>query len=121
MKTFNGILIDVHNKTITRVEVEHGLQPIYDLVKCSTFELVQIDDNNDIYVDEEGLLNLTPETKFFQIQGRPQPISGNGLIVGLDYETGDSGDTTLSLEWVKERVKFLDMFEVSMMSRFGRF
>ena len=54
---------------------------------------------------------------FFSYKGYPQPLSGNGLILGIDHETGESIDTTLTIDEVKENVKFLTLFEVQLMSR----
>jgi hypothetical protein len=113
-----GILINVIEKSITPVLVEEGIQSIYNAIGCSTFEVVEYNNENDIYVDEEGLLSLTPESKFFQIKGYPQPICGNGLILGFDDETGESKDTTLSVMELIDKVLFLDMFEVQMKVRF---
>lgn len=107
-----GILIDVKNETIEFVLLEKGIQPIYDVVECGTFEVVNINDTNDIYVDEEGLLGLTDESKFFQFGEGRQPIAGNGLILGFDQNTGDSVDTNLTIEEVKDKVKFLTLHQV---------
>ena len=119
-----GILIDVKNKTITEVEVienEQGsqLESIYKHLECSIFQIVNIDHKNDIYVDEEGLMNMNDETGFFQVDNK-EPIVGNGLIMGYDDETGDSVDTTLSVEEVKSRIKFMSAFDVALKVRFGR-
>ncbi len=107
-----GILIDVKNETIEFVLIEKGIQPIYDVVECETFEVVNINDSNDIYVDEEGLLNLTNESKFFQFGEGRQPIAGNGLILGYNQTNGDSIDTNLTIEEVKDKVKFLTLNQV---------
>ena len=109
------ILIDVENETIEEVIIGEGIQPIYDVLKCELFECVYIDDVNSIYVDEEGLLKLTMDTKFFSIEGGYQPYAGNGLIMGTDFNTGESIDTTLTLEEVKSKVKFHTYWEVRQM------
>lgn len=119
-----GILIDTKNRTITEVDIvrnEEGSQlpSIYGHLNCSTFEMVQYNDVNDVYVDEEGLLNVTDETTFFKMKNYPQPIAGNGLIMGFDEETGENGDTNLTIEEVKERVTFMSAHEVAMSVRFG--
>ena len=109
------ILIDVEEKTISEVYIGTGIQPIYDVLKCEMFECVYIDNVNTIYVDEEGLLNLTPNTMFFSFEGGYQPLSGNGLIMGTDENTGESVDTTLSVEEVRSKVKFHTYWEVRQM------
>ena len=121
-----GILIDTKNRTITEVEVvrnEEGSQlpSIYGHLNCSTFEMVQYDNVNDVYVDEEGLLYVTDETTFFKMKNYPQPRAGNGLIMGFDEETGENGSTNLTIEEVKERITFMSAHEVALGVRFGGF
>ena len=118
-----GILIDVKNRTITEVEVienEQGsqLESIYKHLGCSTFGIANIDEKNDVYVDEEGLLFMDDNTILFQIDNG-QPLVGNGLIMGYDDETGESVDTTLSVEEVTSRVKYHTAFEMALKSRFN--
>jgi hypothetical protein len=112
-----GILIDTKNRTITQVEVvrnEEGsiLPSIYDHVKCSMVEVVPYNDFNDVYVDEEGLFKVNEDTTFFKLKEYPQPISGNGLILGFDSKTGDSVDTDLSVSEVVGMVTFMSAYEV---------
>jgi hypothetical protein len=109
------ILIDVKNETIGEIFIGEGIQPIYETVGCEMFECVDVDDVNTIYVDEEGLLKLNHDTKFFTIEGGHQPFAGNGLVMGTDMETGESIDTTLSVEYLKEKIKFHTMSEVRSM------
>ena len=107
-----GILIDVVNEQVVEVEWKN-LRDVYKLLNCSLVEHVSIDEVNGVYVDEEGLLKLTLDSKFFRMNGYPQPLSGNGLVVGTnDY--GESVDTTLSVEDVKGMVTFLDIVQVQM-------
>lgn len=111
-----AILIDVNNKTIREVTVtkdERGsqLKSMYEHIGCELVEVVNIGEN-DIYVDEEGLLNLLPTTNFFMWKGYPQPLAGNGLILGYDDSTGDSTDVTLTVEDVKNNVRFMTHREV---------
>jgi len=119
-----GILIDVKNKTITEVTVEKSsdgtqLDSMYKHLGCEMVEVVSLGEN-DIYVDEEGLLKLTPSTNFFMCEGYPQPLPGNGLILGYDESTGNNIDTTLTVEEVKRKVKFLTHREVAVGSYFNQ-
>ena len=112
-----GILIDVHNRTITEVEVtkdsnDSELQSMYNHIKCGMVECVSLNDENDVWVDEEGLLTLTPFSMFFKIGGYPDFLSGNGLILGFNDETGESVDTTLTIDDVKSKVTFHTLNEV---------
>ena len=36
---------------------------------------------------------------------------GNGLIMGTDYETGESADTSLTIQDVKSKVKFVSAMD----------
>lgn len=105
------IRIDVTNKVVHEVEINDNIQDIYEQLGCDLFEVVRIDEINDIYVDEEGLLKLNENSLFFRYEGYPQPIVGNGLILGHN-KRGDSTSTTLTLEEVKQKVTFLTMEEV---------
>ena len=112
-----GILIDVHNRTITEVEVtkdQEGsqLQSMYKHIKCGIVECVSFNEKNDVWVDEEGLLTLTPDSMFFKIVGYPDFLCGNGLVLGFDEENGDSSDTTLTIDDVKSKVTFHTLNEV---------
>lgn len=106
-----GLLINVKDKTVTEVEVNHYTD-IYKHVGCDLFQPVDIDEKNSVYVDEEGLLKLTSDSKFFKIDGMYEPLCGNGLVLGNDYETGESVDTTVSIETLKSKLKFMDIFDV---------
>jgi hypothetical protein len=110
-----AILIDAENQKVETVLIGDGIQPIYDAVKCEIFECVDIDGVNTIYVDEEGLLTLTPNKMFFTFEGAHQPFAGNGLILGTDNETGESIDTNLTLDEVRAKVTFLTLAQVRQM------
>jgi hypothetical protein len=82
---------------------------MYRLLNVQLVELVEIDDLNDLYVDEEGLLN-DPQ-HFIYWEGAKQPFAGSGLIVSRS-EDGDNASTKMTLEEVKSKVKFLSKFDV---------
>jgi len=118
-----AILIDVHSQTIKEVEIEKNasvnIGHIYEHLKCDCFTSVGIDENNDVFVDDEGLLKLTPLSKFFLYKGYPQPLAGNGLIVGIDHNDGDSVDTTLTIHEVAQNVIFMNLHEVQLYAEFN--
>ena len=112
-----GILIDVQNRTITEVEVtkdsnDSELQSMYNHIKCEMVDCVSLNDENDVWVDEEGLLTLTPFSMFFKIEGYHEFLPSNGLILGYDDETGDSSDTTLTIDENKSLLKFNTLNEL---------
>ena len=112
-----GILIDVQNRTITEVEVtkdsnDSELQSMYNHIKCEMVDCVSLNNGNDVWVDEEGLQRLTPFSTFFKIEGYHEFLPSNGLILGYDDETGDSSDTTLTIDEIKSMVTFHTLNEV---------
>lgn len=113
-----AILIDVVNKEVREVEVVNNdgsnLDSIYGHIGCELIDVVGIDQKNDVYVDDEGLLNLTPNSMFFELKGFPNPLAGNGLVMGIDRETGESVDTTLTVDDVKKRIRFLSYYDVAV-------
>lgn len=107
-----ALLINVQNESVTEVEVIQDskgsyLKSIYNHLGCDLLDIVNIG-KDDVYVDDEGLMKITQDSKFFQLNPNWQPLAGNGLILGFDPETGESIDTTMTVEQVKEMVVFLD-------------
>lgn len=103
-----AILINVHNKTVTQIDIEGGLDSIYKAAGCGTIEAVHsyVFQGSDImYVDEEGLLKDEPGP-FFAINGFRQPLAGNGLVLGTDEE-GDSCDVETPLAVIMDAVEFI--------------
>lgn len=102
-----AILVDVKNQEIKEVEHDDTLKSIYKYVDCRTFDVVNINDDNYIYVDDEGL--FVENQLYFEYSGseRAVRLAGNGLILGLDHESGDSISSTLSVEEVRNKVIFL--------------
>lgn len=104
-----AILIDPQNESITEVEYNGDYKHIYELIGASCFDCVRLGDKeeNTIFVDDEGLLNgAANRIGMFRFAGdNPAYLAGKGLILATDAG-GDSVGTTLSLEWVRERVAF---------------
>lgn len=112
------IKIDVDIKRIHEVEINDNIQDIYKQLQCDTFEVVGIDDFNDLYVDEEGLMKVNEESKFFMIDGYKQPLVGHGLIFGHD-RSGNSTSTTFSVDEVRKRITFLTYKDVKYMEHYS--
>jgi hypothetical protein len=98
-----AILINANDNTISLVSIKD----YKDISKFGQFDLftcVQIDaKGNTLYVDDEGLLNGT--SRGFVIEGYEQPLMGNAVLLGTNLNTGDSKDTSLSLEKVASMVR----------------
>ena len=106
-----GILINVNTQQVNYVVLGNDYREIYPLINAHLFDVIRINRSNDLYVDDEGLLTLTEESKFFLIKGYPQPIAGSGLILGHNDE-GESISTDLTIEQVITTITFLDMLDV---------
>ena len=105
-----AILIDAVKREVREVEYNGTLENIYDLVGCDIVEAPRVEDNGDaVYVDEEGLLK--PQQNFFVYDGYPQPLAGNGLLLGVNGR-GESISPKTSIETVRRKVKFMNLGEV---------
>lgn len=113
-----GYLIDPEAKTITHVnyDLATGIKGIYKLIGVDLFTVVSIENDDAIYVDDEGLLK---EPKyFFTYQGYPQPLAGKGLVLGTT-EDGDTTSAVIKYEDLKKRVGFTELSVVDMVTTSG--
>lgn len=102
-----ALLIDSKNRVVKQIEIGEHYTEISKAIDCETFSAPHImQDNDTLYCDDEGLLK-TPEY-FFLLDSYPQPIAGNGLILGCDDE-GESTDVSMSLSELSSKVTFMDM------------
>lgn len=113
-----AILINPFNKTIEMVDYDFGgsylqISHLIGTEECvkPLFCAVDIDETNTVYIDDEGLYRDTQA--YFMWEGYHQPLQGKGLILGTDYDNGESIPTTLSLDEVKEKVSFQDNVQVA--------
>ena len=102
-----AIIIDAKDRTITETDIDGSLKSLQQIVG-GLIESVYagLDDNHHCYVNEEGLLN-NPQ-HFFMFHNGHQLLAGNGVILA-STDDGDEAPCTLSLDWVKERVTFMDL------------
>ena len=107
-----AILIDPFMKQVTHVPYEYGgsYTQITEYIATPEapkplFTCVGINDHGDsIFVDDEGLYRDTQA--YFAWEGYHQPLQGKGLVLGIDYTTGDSVPPTLSLEEINALIHF---------------
>lgn len=101
-----AILIDSAAKVVKFVEIKDYT----DINKFGGFDIftaVRANDKGDmVYVDDEGLINGT-ETGFV-FADYPSPLMGNGIVLGGNDRTGDSKDTTFTLEEIAAKVFFFE-------------
>ena len=95
-----AIFINVHDRTVSPVEIENDLHAMYDKIGCLLVHTVPFAGEN-IVCDEEGRLKRW--TAGFELGD--WRIVGNALIVG-DTEDGDFADTKLSAEAIMEQIRF---------------
>lgn len=103
-----AILIDVVSRTVTEVDITGDLDSFYEHIGCDLVEAVNTDvisGNDVLYVDEEGLLHEVEG--FFHLDGYPQPLAGNAIIIGID-EDGDSCDCETTVEEVMDAIEFME-------------
>ncbi len=87
---------------ITEIEIENwrGIAPAIG-EKCQMFTTVATEmlGEHTCYVDDEGLINGTmQDIGAMYCVDYPQPLAGRGVVLGIDYETGESRDCQLSIQ-----------------------
>lgn len=105
-----AIFIDSENETLENVELGDDPSEITSLLKCDLFDVVRVTAEDDLFVDDEGLLKVAEDTKFFTVRGGT-PFAGNGLILG-HTESGDSAPTKLNLYMLGQSTEFLSLNEM---------
>jgi len=113
-----AVLINVHNETVQQVEVDDRsvLKDWYKHVGCQVVTVAHyFNDKDSVLVDDEGLFNLDEDSKFFSVKGGHQPFSGNGLVVGVNPENGESVGPHIGVEEIRSMVKFHTLNEVRLM------
>jgi len=103
-----AIIINSEERAISEAEIDGSLKSLQNIVG-GLIEPVHPGLENTghhAYVNEEGLLN-NPQ-HFFMLKDGHQPLAGNGVIVGNGL-VGDEAPCTLPLDWVKDRVAFMDL------------
>jgi hypothetical protein len=102
-----AIIVNPKDRTITATDIDGSLKPLRQIVGGLIEPVSQgLDEYHHCYVNEEGLLD-DPQ-HFFMFSDGHQPLAGNGVILS---STDDGGEApcTLLLDWVKERVAFMDL------------
>jgi len=99
-----AIVIDPAARTVEEIDTDASLASLQEVVG-GCIEYVAVDESHHCYVNEEGLLEQ-PE-HFFMFDGGHQPLVGRGIILSSTPE-GDEAPCGLPLDWVNERVSFMD-------------
>lgn len=102
-----AIIINAKDRTIAETEIDGSLECLQQIVGGLIEPVSQgLDGGHHCYVNEEGLLDHPQH--FFMFRDGHQPLAGNGVILSLT-EDGNEAPCTLALDWVKERVSFMDL------------
>jgi hypothetical protein len=102
-----AIIINAQDRTITETEIDVSLKSLQHIVGGLIATVYDgLDDDHHCYVNDEGLLH-NPQ-QFFMFRDGHQPLAGNGVILASTGD-GDEAPCTLSLDWVQQRVTFMDL------------
>lgn len=102
-----AIIINATDRTITATDIDGSLKTLQQIVGGMIEAVSQgLDEFHHCYVNEEGLL-YHPQ-HFFMFRDGHQPLAGNGVILSSTAD-GDEAPCTLLLDWVKDRVTFMDL------------
>ena len=103
-----AILIDPFDESVSEVDYNGDYKEICNLINCGPIDCVRLDDTNDVYIDDEGLLKNP--TRYFRIFSYKtmslHTLAGKGLILGHDDE-GKSIATTLDVNEYAKTIQFL--------------
>lgn len=105
-------LIDSKECTVTEVEHDDSIHDIYEKLDCRSFDAVRLDNDDTIYVDDEGLYQ---KHTYFVVDGMPNPLAGNGLVLGTDLD-GYSTDPTYDISTITDMIRFIDFDEALRMA-----
>ena len=112
-----AIKINSETRTITEVDC-NGLADEQSIVGGDIEPAYYFDNGVDsIMVNGDGLFTLPQDTGWFIVEGAYNPFKGNGVLVGVDENTGATVDAQISLEDLKSKVRFLTHAEVHQLAR----
>jgi uncharacterized protein DUF3846 len=110
-----AIIIDAKDRTITETDIDGSLKTLQQIVGGLIEPVYHgLDENHHCYVNEEGLLD-NPQ-HFFMFKNGHQPLAGNGVILASTEDTFQA-PCTLPLDWVKDRVTFMDLIAAHLWFR----
>jgi len=103
-------LIDPEKRIVESCDYDGDWKSISALIECDTFDVAGTSEFS-VYVDDEGLYKEPQH--FFMIEGYPSPLCGKGLLLGpVNYDTGETPESDLTLEQVQALVSFKTIDEV---------
>jgi len=106
-RLMKAILIDSASKTATETEYDGTLDSLYRLLECACVDYVRLNDDNGMFVDDDGLLNEHHRHVFVIETEDGRSLVSKGLVSGSDRD-GNAADTTMTVDQVAAIVTFLD-------------
>jgi hypothetical protein len=100
-----AILINPIDETITEVNYNGDYKQIYQFIDASMFGVVDIPNDDSIYIDDEGLFK--DNQYFFTHNAIPTLLGGKGLVLGIDHKTGNSTDANSTILEIRKNITFM--------------
>lgn len=101
-----ALLIKPNTSTVEEVIFNGTLDHAYELLKCNIIERVSLENGEDVWIDEEGLID-NKGLGLFIIEGNI--LTGYGLVtgtaIGEDGETWD--DVRSDADAIRQAVRFM--------------
>lgn len=100
-KEIRAFLINVETKKVEEVTYDGTLEEIYKLLDCDFIDRFYLDNDACVYVDDEGFFT---DKRTFQTNNGV--YVGNGLVVGTNFDTGETISIDCPIEDIINRVYF---------------
>lgn len=105
-----AILIAADKRQITEISIEEKPTELQAAVGGYIETAFSFDNEDTVYVNEEGLLQRPLGQHWFTITGGHQPFIGNGILIGHN-EDGEAADAKSGLDEIQRAVTFLTLDE----------
>jgi len=102
MKKLDLILIDPHDQSISRVDIDGSLESIYEVLQCRVMDIMRLGEGVDLIMDDEGRLNN--QNRWFSWGGNS--FAGRCLVASSN-EDGDTLSCPISISNIKN-LQFLE-------------
>lgn len=111
-----AILIDPKQRSLTEIDIKDGdsHEEIVAAIECRIMCVgTYLDDNDAVFIDDEGLLYDQRDQYFFRLDDRvinttnTQILAGRGLVVGSNLYDGSSRDAQVSIEKLSEAIRWI--------------
>jgi len=118
-KEIDVILIDPFLRTIIKSTIENDLKSLQHAVGDNHIEFVFVDDENIMYVDEEGLFKDNQKFFVLDVHGRKMPLAGKAIILGNDMENGETIGTKMNALDAYKIIEFKELSEIVANKQIG--